>query len=86
MHGDPNPVAKRARPSEVQTHLRNQKRLSSAHLPESKGKLPVPSVLSGHRGLGAVREGPFQFMPAQKARRPGTTTHLRAENTVSKTS
>lgn len=33
----PNPVGKRAGPSEVQTLPRNQRRLLSAHIPDTKG-------------------------------------------------
>jgi len=72
----PNPVGGRAKPTERQTHLGNQKRLHSAHISDDRGKYQTPSGTLVHGGSRKRRCRSSWLLPPQRVRRQHPTSKL----------
>jgi len=64
----PNPMGGRAKPSERQTRLGNQKRLHSAHISDARGKHQTPSGTLVHGSSRKRRHRSSWLLPPQRAR------------------
>jgi len=76
----PNPMGGRAKPTERQTCLGNQKILHSEHIADARGKHQSPSGTLVHRGSRKGRHRSFWLLPPRRAHRQHPTSKLEPRN------
>jgi len=76
----PNPVGGRAKPSERQTRLGNQKRLHSAHISDARGKHQTPSGTLVHGSSRKGRRRSSWLLPPRRAHKQHPTSKLEPQD------